>query len=198
MSSANEDLAAGRVRYYGVEHGLVIDNEDPEGLYRVRAEVPGLIEKTPWMFPIGTQGGGAPQRGAWTVPDVGASVAIFFIGGDVERPVYMCGWWKTPDAGSQMPSEAKAVPLTEVHKVQTVHESKRVRIWVDERDDKEQLSIQDKTNEDVFIQVDLKNGVVKISALAALQLEAVGRVEIKGAEVIIQERLVLPDSKPIA
>lgn len=197
MSSAHEDLMDGKPRYWGAQAGFVVDREDPEGLHRIRVEIPGLIDKTAWALPFGGPGSGSAQRGAWVVPDKGALVVVFFIGGDVERPIYTGGWWGTPDAGSEMPTEAKAVSPAEAFNISTIHETSRFKIWVDERAGKEQLAIQDKTVEDVFLQFDLTSGTITISAAAALILKAQGLVNIEGAQVTVNGRLVLPDSKGI-
>jgi hypothetical protein len=195
--TANEDMMDGKARYFAPEVGVVIDNADPDGLYRVRARIPGIIEKTAWAYPVGTQGGGSKGRGAWTVPDVGADVVIMFIGGDVEHPVYMTAWWGIRPEGTEMPTETAAVDVTEAYKVQTIHESSRVKIWVDERPGKEQIAIQDKTIEENFIQIDLSSGIVQISALGGLLLNSVGVINIDGLQVNINGRQVLPDSKGI-
>lgn len=195
--TANEDLMDGKPRYFAPEHGVVTDNADPLGLYRVKLRVPGIIEETEWALPFGTQGGGSKGRGAWVVPDVGADVVVQFLGGDVERPIYQCGWWGIPDAGTEMPTEAAAVDPADAHKVQTIHESSKLKVWVDERPGKEQLGIQNKDDENTFIQIDLANGTITLQATAALILKSYGLVKIEGIQVYISDRIVTPDSKPI-
>lgn len=195
--SANEDLMAGRVRYFAPEMGVVTDVVDEKGLYRIRAEVPGIIAKTAWAWPIGTMGGGSPQRGAMTMPVVGSDVVIFFVGGDVERPLWMAAHWGEPKAGSEMPTEAKAVPPQERHLISTIHESSRVKVWVDEREGKEQLVIQDKLVEEVMVQVNLANGAIVLSSLSALTLKTLGQLRIEALQIQLNEHLVMPGDKPI-
>ena len=197
MSTVNEAIQSGRVYYGAPEHGKVIDNKDPDGLYRVKVRIPGIMDETDWAFPIGTQGGGSKGRGAWTVPDVGADVIVMFLGGDYQRPLYMTGWWGMPTAGTEMPTETAAAPKEDAHKIQTIHESSRLKVWVDEREGKEQLGIQDKNDPDTFMQIDMSQGSITISATSAVVIKCLGLVEIDGAQVNIAGRLVLPDSKPI-
>ncbi len=195
--TAIEDHLEGKHRYYAPEIGVVIDNVDPEGLHRVRVAIPGLIEISAWAYPIGAPGGGSAQRGGWTVPAIGATVVVQFVGGDVERPLYSGGWWGKPKGTTEIGTEAAAVPPREAHLVQTISETRRMRIWVDERDGKQQLSIADKELPELFIQVDLESGAVNISSLAAITIKSLGLVQIEGTTVTIQGRVVMPDSKPI-
>lgn len=204
MSSAAEDIQDGQPRYYAPEHGKVVDNVDPEGLSRVRIRVPGIVELTDWANPMGTMGGGAAQRGAWRVPDIGSDVVVFFLGGDVERPVYTGGWWGTPPAAEgkrEVPTEVEAVPLEEAHLVSSIYEGKRLKVWVDERDGKQQLGIQDKQDagaDGTFIQVDMESGSITIQAGGAgLILKSIGMVQIVGAQVTINDRLVDMTDSPV-
>jgi uncharacterized protein involved in type VI secretion and phage assembly len=194
VSSAIEDAQERKHAYYAPEHGKVVDNADPEGLHRVRIEIPGLVEKTAWAYPIGSSGGGSAQRGAGRVPDMGADVIVWFIGGDIERPIYAPGWWTVPDGERGTPTEVKAVPPAEAHQVASIYEGRRLKVWVDERDGKQQLGVQDKDDagaDGTFLSIDLESGTITIQAGGAgLILKSLGLVKIEGAQVTINERLV--------
>ena len=73
---------------FGIYRGSVSDNNDPEGLMRLRLVVPqvfGTETVTGWAWPcIGV--------GDTDVPDNGAPVWVMFIGGDVEHPVWVGTW----------------------------------------------------------------------------------------------------------
>ncbi len=196
MSSANEDLAAGLIRYYGTELGYVVDNKDPLKLHRVRVSIPNLIESSAWALPR-TMGGGNKGRGSSQVPAIGSLVYVDFIGGDVERPVYSGGPPTIPDSGPETSEEIQAAG-NDAEKVSIIHESDRLLVWVDERDGKQQLLVRDKQIEDgPQIQIDLVSGVVRIAALSLLTLESVGAVVIDGASVTINGRIVLAGGGPI-
>jgi hypothetical protein len=207
VSSAEEDRQQGRHAYYAPEHGKVIDNVDPEGLHRIRASVAGIVEKTAWAYPIGTDGGGSAQRGRNRVPEIGADVIIQFLGGDLERPVYQAAWWGTlADGTDERPTEVAAVPNAEAHQIASIYEGRRLKVWVDERDGKQQLGIQDKGPPGVseaaqamlpFIQIDIETGTITLFSSAGTNIRSIGRISIEAAEVYIMGRLVLPDSKPI-
>lgn len=208
MSTAIEDAQQGKHAYYAPHLGTVIDNADPEGLHRVRVEIPNLIEKSHWAWPFGTNGGGSKQRGAWRVPEKGASVIVQFLGGDVERPIYTAAWWGVQEDGTdERPSEVKEVtPVADAHQVAGIYEGRRLKVWVDERDGKQQLGIQDKGSEGMspeaiamlpYVQIDLENGSITLSSVAGTTIKSLGRIDLVGTEVYIMGRQVLPGSKPL-
>lgn len=195
MTSTAESVAAGELRYHGAQHGVVVDNQDPDGRYRVRVTVPGLIEKSAWAYPFGTMGGGSAQRGGWVVPDVGADVVVFFIGGDPDFPIYAPAWWGKPKAGSEMPINARDVPAKEAYKVQCFQIG-RVVITFDEREGKRLFSIEDTKTGDQFVW-DLETAGISITTTSAILLKTLGVIDLKGTVININGRKVLADSKPI-
>ncbi len=82
--------------YYGMYAGIVADRQDPLGLGRVRVSIGGLFEApnlSPWAWPMGIQGGGAPQQGLFHPPILTAWVAIWFMLGDLNAPYYLPAHW---------------------------------------------------------------------------------------------------------
>ena len=72
-----------------IEEGEIVNRDDPEGRCRVKVRIPGLIDtESAWASP---GGGGAAQFGKNSVPPLGATVDVYFIHGDIERPKYMLG-----------------------------------------------------------------------------------------------------------
>lgn len=172
--------------------GKVVDNEDPRGLHRIRASIPGLIEKTAWAFPR-TMGGGSPQRGGHVVPAVDGDVIIDFLGGDVESPVYTGGWWGEPTDGSEMPTLAKDNKAN-AHKIQVLQIG-QYQITVDERggEGKGKLTIEDTINGD-GIHMDGEKGAMEIRASSVLILKADGLVDIVGGQVQLNGRIIRPSA----
>lgn len=173
--------------------GVVVDNKDPEGLHRVRFRIPGLLDKSDWAFPV-TSGGGSAQRGGHIVPAEGADIVAWFIGGDIERPIYACGWWGKLKAGSEMPAAARDAGA-DAHKVQTL-EIGAVRLTYDEREDKQLISVEHTVTGDSWVW-DLKNQGMTINLTAALLIKVLGVVDIRAAQISLNDRLVLGDSKGI-
>ena len=83
-----------RTRFYGKYRGIVIDNEDPERMGRIRASVPEVYGEadSPWALPCAPFSG--DDVGQFTLPDVDAGVWIEFEAGDANLPVWTGGWWR--------------------------------------------------------------------------------------------------------
>lgn len=180
----------------GAYHGVVVQNDDPDGLYRCRLQVVGMIELTDWAFPMGTVGGGSPQRGGFVVPDVGADVVVFFLGGDLERPLYLPGWWAFRGSGGpkEMPTPALDAGA-DAHKVQSLQLG-RLLFAVDERDGERKLSIEDTVTGDAIVW-DLERQGLRVKMTSAILIECDGLVKVNGAQVTTQERLVQITGKPL-
>ncbi len=82
-----------RSRFWGKYRGIVNDVNDPQGLGRIRAQVPEVLdtEISPWALPCTPYPG--PDQGWFAIPPVGAAVWIEFEAGDPARPIWVGGWW---------------------------------------------------------------------------------------------------------
>lgn len=194
MLSLIEEVQAGNVRYLGACNGVVTDNADPEGLHRVRVRIEGLVDPSAWAYPI-TMGGGSAQRGGHVVPAIGADVVVWFVGGDIEFPIYTGGWWGKPSAGDESPERVKEIGGADAAKVQSL-ELENVRITVDEREGNRVLAIENKETGD-FITMDIKAGGLHVKMTAAILLECLGVISLTATQVTINGRLVQPDTKGI-
>jgi uncharacterized protein involved in type VI secretion and phage assembly len=183
-------------RYTALYIGEVVDRDDPEGLGRVRVRIPGLVDPaSPWAFPLGTVGGGSDRRGFFSVPEKGAEVGVLFHQGDVDHPFYLCGHWGKPNGKAEVPEPARDLPKEEVPQVRAF-ETGRFLLVFDDRAGKEAFLIKDKKSGDE-IEFDGAAMGITIKATSALLLKADGMVNIEGAAVQINGRLVLPGPKPI-
>jgi hypothetical protein len=100
-----------RSRFYGKYRGLVSDNADPEGIGRLRAQVPAVLgqQTSPWALPCAPYAG--PNEGSFRIPPVGAAVWIEFEGGDPETPIWTGGWWAVGDTPTDDRGNAAGPPL---------------------------------------------------------------------------------------
>jgi uncharacterized protein involved in type VI secretion and phage assembly len=92
-------------RYYGKYRGLVVDNQDPENLGRLRVRVPRVLGPdvvTGWATPCVPYGGDRNQ-GFFCIPDAGASVWVEFEAGDLEFPIWVGMFWSKPGGESESP-----------------------------------------------------------------------------------------------
>jgi uncharacterized protein involved in type VI secretion and phage assembly len=93
-------------RHYGKYRGTVTDNNDPDGVGRLRAQVPDVFGNSPsgWALPALPVAGA--KMGAYLVPPVGSGVWIEFEQGDKNHPIWTGCWWGSK---IEVPSPAQGV-----------------------------------------------------------------------------------------
>lgn len=84
-------------KYYAKYRGQVIDNKDPNGLGRLKVQVPSVLGDVTdsWAMPAAPYAG--PQVGFFFLPPIGANVWVEFEGGDHTLPIWTGGYWTTKD-----------------------------------------------------------------------------------------------------
>lgn len=102
MSNPDITQATQATLLYGKHRGLVVDNNDPSILGRLRAKVPVLGDvETGWAMPSVPYAGA--DAGFFMVPAIGTGVWIEFEAGDVSRPIWTGCWWtqgEVPTSGT--------------------------------------------------------------------------------------------------
>lgn len=91
--------------YYGKYRAIVIDNEDPELLGRLKLQVPSLLGDsvvTGWASPCLPYGGDVGQ-GLFCLPEVGAGVWVEFEEGLLEYPIWVGTYWSKPNGEVETP-----------------------------------------------------------------------------------------------
>ena len=82
-------------KYYGIYKGFVADNDDPNGLARLKLTVPQVYGKDKvygeWAYPKGMYAGAG--YGSYGVPEKGDAVWVMFENGDIKHPVWEHGWF---------------------------------------------------------------------------------------------------------
>lgn len=94
--------------FYGKYRGVIVDNNDPLKMGRIRARVPTVFgdKETGWALPCAPYGG--KNVGFLFVPPVGANVWIEFEAGNTEIPIWSGCFWSTGEAPSVAP-EVKVI-----------------------------------------------------------------------------------------
>ena len=159
MSVWDPDTQYPEQKLYGLYDGFVLERDDPDGLGRVKVTVPGILEESDWAFPVGVPGGGAGQGGLWWVPKVNASVAVFFVAGDIEAPRYMPSHWGDGEAP------------TDAHVDKAILETDSWIIEIDKRSGQRSLKLRSKTTDD-HLELDLESGETVISGSSKVIVNA--------------------------
>jgi hypothetical protein len=165
----------------------VIDREDPSGDGRIRFSVPGLISKSAWARPIGTGGGGSENVGLFAVPELDATVLVWFIQGDRDKPVYLSGWWAhgtTHELAKKSPPDSRVLS------------SGSLSIELSENDGDRRVTIRD-DEQDTLIQIDATNHVITIQSVTSVIIEAVGSISLDAPNVFLKGRAVRPVDEAI-
>jgi uncharacterized protein involved in type VI secretion and phage assembly len=144
---------------------------------------------------LGSIGGGSKNRGILDTPDEGAEVGVLFREGDVDAPYYLAGNWGAPGGVSEIPEPARLAGV-DAHKVK-VWETGTWRITMDDRTGLDsKMLIENKATGDK-IEFDGSTPGIQIEAKAAIVIKALGVVNIQGAQIVLNGRLVRPGGDPI-
>jgi hypothetical protein len=174
--------------------GFVTDNNDPLGLGRVRARVPGLLEPTsPWLEPkLPGIGSGV---GLWAVPPRGARVVVTLNAGgrSTERGFYApVGPSRAEDLPDEIVDDDGRGSVDAIAMF-----SDRYVVILDDRSDRRSAAILDRQRGDV-LRLDGTDISIQISSTTGLDITSQGEININAPLVRIQGRPVLPSgTEPI-
>jgi uncharacterized protein involved in type VI secretion and phage assembly len=194
MSQSNEpNTTDGRgASVPGVAVGIVTDNQDPEGMGRVKLSFPwrSADDESYWARMAVPMAG--PDRGTYFLPEVDDEVLVGFAGGDIRHPYVLGALWNGQDA----PPETNSDGNNDVRKVHSrsghelvfddADQSGKVElksssghtVTLDDASGSETITIEDKTGQNT-IEFDATANSLSIEAGAKLSIEA-PTVEIAG------------------
>lgn len=172
FGGGDETRSSGQIT--GVAVGIVTDNEDPEGLGRVKLRFPwrSTDDSTGWVRFVAPMAG--EDRGTFFLPEVGDEVLVAFERGDIHYPYVIGALWNSDD----VPPVEKADQL-DVRKLRsrTGHE-----IVFDDTDGAERVEIRTAGGHEVLLDDGEKRVTIKDSAGQSVVLDAGGKsVTIEGA-----------------
>lgn len=199
-------------RIQGVMIGIVTNNQDPEGLARVKLTFPwrGASDESNWARVAVPSAG--KDRGIYFLPEVGDEVLVAFESGDINHPYVLGSLWNGKDTPPSSNDDGNN--NMRVIKSRSGHE-----IVLDDTDGKENITIKSKDGQTITLtdgsggpklefkdsggnsvvidgagneiavkssqKVTIKSSMVQIEADASMTLKSGGTLKIQGAIVQI-------------
>jgi len=200
-------------RVWGVVIGIVTNNQDPDGMGRVRVRFPWRDEgdESYWAR-IATMMAGN-DRGSFFLPEVGDEVLVAFDHGDLNHPYVLGALWN----GVDTPPETNADGKNNIRKIKSrsgheiifddneeqmqekieIHTKAGHRILLDDSAGQEKIEIADKTGSNSIKIDSVQNSITMESAMQLkikgqmIEIESGTMMTIKaGATLTIQGTLV--------
>ena len=180
--------------YFGIVHEHVVE-PDGRSLGKVRVICPVLYQTgvSPECFPATGVGGGGftdPNGtthpcGLYAVPPIGSTVIIGLSGGDADFPIYLGGWWGSPNGNLEVPSSPNQT-LPKGAPGVVVWQTDKWRIFIEDGA-VPKLRFELVGSEDTNIELDGTTEKVKIESQGTAHVEidgaAGGRIDIKGGDI---------------
>lgn len=165
-------------RIYGVVAGIVTNNQDPEGLGRVRVRFPWLSEEDEsWWARIAAPMAG-PDRGVYFLPEVDDRVLVAFEHGDVRFPYIIGALWTADQKPPETNDDGK-------NNKRTLKSRSGHLIRLDDTDGAEKIEIIDKSNKNSIV-INTADNTITITADADIKITSSGgKLELGGKDVEI-------------
>lgn len=166
-------------RYDRFYRGVVLDNDDPSKIGRVKVNILGMFDEinsddVPWAVPAFSIGSGSGVGyGDLSVPSVGSMVYCFFEQGDIYQPVYFAS---APDAVHGVPTEAK----TNYPDRRVIKTPGGIVLYIDDSD----LEIKALLPSGTYIKLDSSVNIVHSSG-SYVTIDSSGNITISGTRVDI-------------
>ena len=169
--SIQNDLRGGRIQ--GVVVGIVTNNQDPDGLGRVKVKFPWLsdVDESTWARIAAPMAG--DQRGVYFLPEVEDEVLVAFEHGDVRFPYVLGALWNGKDAPPASNDDGKnnvrIIKSRSGHVIKLNDEDGKETIEIVDKSEKNSILIDTASNSiavtsDKDITLSASNGTIKLDA----------------------------------
>ncbi len=157
-----ESAAAGRI--YGVVVGIVTNNQDPDGMGRVKVRFPWLSQSDEsfWARLAVTMAGNG--RGTWFLPEVEDEVLVAFDHGDLRFPYVLGALWNGEDQPPESNDDGE-------NNLRTIKSRSGHVIRLDDTDGGEKIEIVDAAGKQSIV-LDGAAGTITICADSDVVLES--------------------------
>ena len=160
--SIQNDLRGGRIQ--GVVVGIVTNNQDPDGLGRVKVKFPWLsdVDESTWARIAAPMAG--DQRGVYFLPEVEDEVLVAFEHGDVRFPYVLGALWNGKEAPPASNDDGK-------NNVRIIKSRSGHVIKLNDEDGKETIEIVDKSEKNSIL-IDTANNSIAVTSDKDITLSA--------------------------
>jgi uncharacterized protein involved in type VI secretion and phage assembly len=163
-------------RLYGVTIGIVTNNQDPDGLGRVKLKFPWLSENDEsfWARVLAPMAG--KQRGFYFLPEVDDEVLVAFEHGQIEFPYVLGALWNGKDKPPATNDDGK-------NNLRVIKSRSGHLIRLDDTDGSEKIEIIDKSGKNSLV-IDSGQNTITISADADITItSASGKLKLSGQSI---------------
>lgn len=171
---------------------IVVRNDDPRGMGRIKVGIPGKMDETPyWVMPGNWPAKGPKVGSRYPAPDIQTIVNVIFAYGEYKgqnsQAHYFTGFYGENEDGSAAgpPTPASAPTAGEAEQYTTFWEDDDFRFYVKNSPTEKKAVLQAKSGGgkleiDAMAGTDGKSEVVRVEARTSLILYSRGIVDIRG------------------
>lgn len=176
--------------FYGVTVGLVTNNQDPDGMGRVKVKFPWLSDEdeSAWARVVAPMAG--KDRGVYFLPEVDDEVLVAFEHGDMRFPYILGALWNGQDQPPETNGDGQ-------NNKRTLKSRSGHLIRLDDTDGNEKIEIIDKSEKNRII-IDTKDNKITISADGDIAIQSsAGKLQFsgKGIEITSQAEIKMDASQ---
>lgn len=171
----------GEDRFYGVVVGIVTNNQDPDGLGRVKVRFPWLSDEdeSHWARVLTPMAGN--NRGLYLLPEVDDEVLVAFQHGDIRFPYVLGALWNGKDKPPADNADGK-------NNLRTLKSRSGHIIRLDDSDGAEKIEIIDKSTKNSIV-IDTAANTITIAADADITIKASsGKLTLEGKGIAIKSQ----------
>lgn len=168
-----------RGRFFGVVVGIVTNNQDPEGMHRVKVRFPWLTldHESHWARVVAPMAGG--KRGIYVLPEADDEVLVAFEHGSLEHPYVVGSLWngkdKPPENNGDGKNDNRSFTSRSGHVVRLCDSNGDERIEIIDKTGDNRIVIHSADNK---ISVEAKGDISVKSATGKMTLDAQGDISI--------------------
>lgn len=168
-----------RGRFFGVVVGIVTNNQDPDGMHRVKVRFPWLTldHESHWARVVAPMAGG--KRGIYVLPEADDEVLVAFEHGSLEHPYVVGALWngkdKPPENNSDGKNDNRSFTSRSGHVVRLCDTDGDERIEIIDKTGDNRIVIHSSDNK---ISVEAKGDIAVKSATGKITLDAQGDISI--------------------